>query len=348
MSMKTARSKMISFEEALQQAGTKRHLLLGNGFSIALKPDIFSYASLYDECEKQRCISDETKKLFKKFGTRDFEVVIRALNDTVKVLAVYTNKKKLLRRIKSDADKIKKALVELLSAKHPAKPAEITEVQYAACTQFFGKFERIYTLNYDLLLYWVVMKALEAGGVNYDDGFRYEEGQDYVVWHPEEAKSQNIFYLHGALHLFDTGAEIKKYTWNKTGVRLIEQVRAELKQDNFPLFVAEGNSVEKMTKINHSQYLGRGIRSFAEIGGSLFVYGHSLADNDRHYLEFIAKNKVEKMFVSLFCDGSAKQDKENALIRQRAECFVNARVQLKKKYPLEVIFYDAKSAKVWG
>jgi hypothetical protein len=192
------------------------------------------------------------------------------------------------------------------------------------------------------------MKALEAGGVNYDDGFRYEEGQDYVVWHPEEAKSQNIFYLHGALHLFDTGAEIKKYTWNKTGVRLIDQVRAELKQDNFPLFVAEGNSVEKMTRINHSQYLGRGIRSFAEIGGSLFVYGHSLADNDRHYLEFIVKNKVEKLFVSLFCDESAKQDKENALVRQRAECFVNARVQLKKKYPLEVIFYDAKSAKVWG
>ena len=40
--------KVISFKEALTLTASarKRHLLLGNGFSIALQPDIFSYGSL--------------------------------------------------------------------------------------------------------------------------------------------------------------------------------------------------------------------------------------------------------------------------------------------------------------
>ncbi|OGS24826.1 MAG: hypothetical protein A2314_02080 [Elusimicrobia bacterium RIFOXYB2_FULL_50_12] len=346
--MKQTTSKTISFSDALQRAGAKKHLLLGNGFSIALKPDIFSYASLYDECLKQRCISDETKKLFNKFGTRDFEVIIRALNDTAKVLSVYTSSRKMAKQITNDAGKLKKALIDLLSAKHPANPSEIAGNQYKACTQFLGNFERIYTLNYDLLLYWVVMKALENKEVKYDDGFRYGDGQDYVVWHPEEAKSQNIYYLHGALHLFDAGEEIKKFTWINTGIRLIEQIRGELNKNNFPLFVAEGTSPEKMTKINHSQYLGRGIRSFAGIGGSLFIYGHSLADNDAHYLKFIAKNKVEKLFVSIYNDGTQKQMKVNSLIQQRAASIATARMQEKKQYPIEIVYYDALSAKVWG
>lgn len=347
--MKANSLQIISFEDALKNAGDKKHLLLGNGFSIALKPDIFSYASLYDECKKQKCISKEVSELFKKFNTRDFEIIIRALNDTAKVLTVYSKSSKIAKQLQSDANRLKKTLIDLLSLKHPSRPTDIAENQYKSCIKFIENFDRIYTLNYDLLLYWVIMKALEDEKAhNYDDGFRHEEDEDYVVWHPEEAKSQNVYYLHGALHLFDTGSEIKKFTWVNTGIRLIEQIRNELKQNNFPLFIAEGSSTEKMTKINHSQYLGRGIRSFAEIGGSLFIYGHSLAENDRHYLDFIAKNKIEKMFVSLFDDGSHKQKKVNDLIHQRAENLANDRLHLKKNHPIEVIFYDAMSAKVWG
>ena len=46
--------KVISFDQALkaaQQYG-KKHILLGNGFSIACKPDIFAYGSLFEEAEK--------------------------------------------------------------------------------------------------------------------------------------------------------------------------------------------------------------------------------------------------------------------------------------------------------
>lgn len=44
---------VISYNKTLNllKSAKKRHLLLGNGFSIALKPDIFSYGSLYENAD---------------------------------------------------------------------------------------------------------------------------------------------------------------------------------------------------------------------------------------------------------------------------------------------------------
>jgi len=346
--MNNKTDKLLTFQEAISQAGNLKHVLLGNGFSISLKPDIFSYSSLFEECQKQGCISVGAMNVFKKFETKDFEIVIKALNDTYRVLGSYKDKGKLLLQLKKDAKAIKKALVELLSLKHPSNPSKINDSQYNSCIEFLSNFERIYTLNYDLLLYWVIMKALETGKKRYDDGFRHENNEEYVTWCPEEAEGQNIYYLHGALHLYDIGPEIKKFTWKRTGITLMKQVKSELDNDNFPLFVAEGTSEEKMTKINHSQYLGKNIRSFAKIGGSLFVFGHALASNDDHYLSLIAKNKIEKLFVSLYDDGTTKNKENNNKIRKKADLLVTQRLNENPKRPLEVLFYDAVTAKVWG
>jgi hypothetical protein len=45
---------MLSFAEALERASEihkKRHVLLGNGFSIACRSDCFSYARLLDQAD---------------------------------------------------------------------------------------------------------------------------------------------------------------------------------------------------------------------------------------------------------------------------------------------------------
>lgn len=128
-----------------------------------------------------------------------------------------------------------------------------------------------------------------------DDGFRNgdEDGADYVVWDPASSnRDQNIFYVHGGLHLFDAGAELVKYTWSRTGVRLIDQIRDALEQERYPLFVAEGDRDEKLERIRHHAYLARIERSFLEIQGALFVYGASFAESDRHVLEWIVKGRL--------------------------------------------------------
>ena len=100
--------------------------------------------------------------------------------------------------------------------------------QYTSCRQFLSHFDgHIYTLNYDLLLYWTLMQDELKPELKSDDGFRdVEEGSaDYVVWDVQNSGMQRIHYLHGALHIFDAGAELKKFVWSKTDIALVDQIR---------------------------------------------------------------------------------------------------------------------------
>ncbi|MGH7428122.1 MAG: DUF4917 family protein [Gemmatimonadales bacterium] len=200
-----------------------------------------------------------------------------------------------------------------------------------------------YTVNYDLLLYWTLMQQEVEPEVPFDDGFRQPEDgpTDYVTWEVGRTDRQNIFYLHGALHIFDAGHEIQKYTWVNTGIPLIDQVREALTRNLYPLFVSEGDSRQKLSKIKHSDLLARGYRGFSKIGGSLFVFGHSLAPNDDHVLHLIEKNRCSHLFVSLYGD---PESPGNRRIRDRTQAIAAAR---HPNRPLKVSFNDAASARVW-
>jgi hypothetical protein len=118
----------------------------------------------------------------------------------------------------------------------------------------------------------------------------------------------------------------------------------------FPVFVAEGDSKSKLTKIQHSAYLHHSFKSFAGVcqtrsrdGTALFVYGHSFAQNDAHVLNMIGNGKIAHLFVSLYGDPSSKA---NQKIRANVDQIVGLRPQA---FPaLKVDYFDAASAKVWG
>ena len=140
--------KVISFKEALTLTASarKRHLLLGNGFSIALQPDIFSYGSLYDNADFSA--APHVPDLFKALNTNDFEVVIRHLQNTARVVEVYKPRlQKLIARLRKDAAAIKDALVAAIAKRHPNRPYDISNDQYAACRKFLSRFDHLFTLN---------------------------------------------------------------------------------------------------------------------------------------------------------------------------------------------------------
>jgi hypothetical protein len=102
---------VISFDEAMSAVPKegKCHLLLGNGFSIALKPDIFSYDSLYENADFSKI--PHVPKVFSALGTQDFEIVIRQLQDAATVVTVYDSTLvTLITKMKQDAGAIKDAL----------------------------------------------------------------------------------------------------------------------------------------------------------------------------------------------------------------------------------------------
>lgn len=357
--------KVLKFSAALKKAEAygKKHLLLGNGFSIACKPNIFAYGSLFEEAEKT--MSKELAAIFVAMGTRDFEEVIRALQHAAAIVSEYrpkfTHTKELLLK---DAEKLKTDLIQAVAGRHPVRPNEISEEQYMACRTFLSNFVgagmdgKIYTMNYDLLLYWALMheevNLADRIHLNHDDGFRKDQDDldaAYVEWQGEgAAHGQNIHYLHGALHLFDACYQLQKYTWVNTGKALVDQANEALKKNLFPVFVAEGDSKSKRTKIQHSAYLHHNFKSFAGVcqtgskkGTALFVYGHSFAKNDAHVLNMIGHGKITHLFVSLFGD-------PDGAVSQKIRANVDKIVALRPRaYPeLKVDFFDAASANVWG
>jgi hypothetical protein len=322
--------EIVTFQQALLDSFRfkTRHALLGNGFSIACRPNIFIYSKLYEQADFSN-LSPTAKKTFQALGTQDFERVIRALRDAKLLLGAYKGvPRSLLDILQSDADGLRELLVETIARSHPAWPGEIQEHEYAACRAFLANFTTIYTLNYDLLLYWAQMHTEEGTAPTSDDGFRKSDDDyaaSYVVWEPSQSHEQNTWFLHGALHVFDAGTEIQKYTWVNTGVRLVDQIRDALKRGFFPLFVAEGTSAEKL-----------------EIKGALFIYGHSLAENDDHYLKRIEKGKLSQLYIGIYGDPASEQNK---LIVRRAVRMANNR---RRNLPLGISYFDASSAKVWG
>ena len=151
---------------------------------------------------------DEPAMLRVAAGAQDFERVIKALRDAAKVLAAYGVNPATVSTLKSDADALRELLVQTIAASHPAWPGDLSDDEYKNCRAFIAPFNTIYSFNYDLLLYWAQMHTDEASSPTSDDGFRKQEDNydaAYVVWEPSQSHEQNMFFLHGALHVFDTG-----------------------------------------------------------------------------------------------------------------------------------------------
>lgn len=335
------------FADALKadDAG-KRNLLLGNGFSIALRPKIFTYSSIYEEADFERLPYAES--LFEAAGTYDFETVIGLLVFAQKAAEIFNQDPKFIRRINRYVNRLRDLLVETLSANHPNRPYDIDESNFKSVRYFLNHFDKLYTLNYDLLLYWSMHQSgLDKYKYPKGDGFSDPidgENEGYCQWLPGNSSAE-MYFLHGALHLVDAPSGILKYTYSKTSKALMDQMRASLEDEKYPLFVSEGASASKFEKIMHNGYLSRAYESFskscfANKNGSFWIYGHSLAGSDDHIFRCIKEGTVPRLWVSLKSDDAKKED-----VKNRANLIAAARPD---KHPLDVRFFDADSAEVWS
>lgn len=348
---------VLSFEDALKESSAvtgRRHLLLGNGFSIACRPDLFRYDRLFDEADFSG-LSVGYEDLFNLSGTTDFERAIQSLKTSMGVLGLYDpSHQDLLERLGHDEEALKEALATVLARQHPDNVGAIDAAEYRSARRYLARFDgNLYTVNYDLLLYWTLLQDLEPE-IQSDDGFRSDpddEDAEWVTWDGYAGHDQRVFYLHGGLHLYDAGPSLKKITWTRTGIPLVDQIREALDSATYPLVVTEGLSAEKLARIEHSPYLHRGLKSLTSCTGSLFVHGHSLAENDDHVLRRIEEGKVTAVFVSVHGDPASEQNED---LRHRADLLVERRNRHEQPKPtgrrraLRIGFYDADSAEVWS
>ncbi|MBL4575547.1 MAG: DUF4917 family protein [Opitutaceae bacterium] len=338
-----------TFSECIAIAGdAKKHLMLGNGFSVALFPKIFNYKTLAENIESERINS-----LFDAIDTHDFEFVMRRLLEASDIVKHYDSTGNISAHIHEDIEELKETLIQVISKSHPPNPSEITDAQYNSCHGFLKNFDggKIYTFNYDLILYWVLMHFIDNPALKLpcSDGFNYPYADEFVAeedrdttlhWEIGREKTQRIYYIHGAMHIFSDGSDIEKLSYKNIGLPLAQQVRNQIDQDNFPVFISEGTTEHKLARIKKNGYLSRMFSSLKSISGNLFIFGHSIRDEDDHVFDFINQNNRKiNIFIGLFGDVT---DPHNVIIINKVNSW-------KREFPRKKFeFYQASSLNVWN
>lgn len=344
---------VMTFDAALDDSekySSPRNVLLGNGFSIDWRYETFAYRSLFDDATFSG-LHVGKDELFGQLSTHDFEVVIESLSTAAELADLYgTEDPYIADRFREDAQHIRNGLADVLAQRHPNRAQELTFEEVEHARAFLSNFRNIFTVNYDLLLYWVVNR-IEAGhpGVSKRDGFEWltGDGPFDLIWKSKPTQgSQLIFYLHGALHYFraTTDRKLHKLAYS-ISEPLIDQVRERIEGGEYPRIVTEGRSDEKVAAIERNPYLRHAHDHLRRASGVLFIHGMSLSPNDRHILKLVESpdSEIEALYISVFGDPG---DDANEEMMVRARRIPRRRVA-EGGPALEIAFYDASSASVW-
>lgn len=305
-------------------------ILIGNGFSINLC-DRLSYRSLFDLFKNNK--SDKLIRLFTELNTTNFEFVIEILNNTTLVNDIYDINNEVYPPI---IEELKKGLIEVIAQTHPVYQ-EINPIMFRSLAVEMSRFRHIFTTNYDIFLYKIILaynELLELGrveGVRYKDDFCKEIGEHILRLSYFEEDCRTIHYLHGSLFIYN---DFFTYKFRKGGENdeYIRLLNREIMHGNFPLFVAEGSPKDKFNAISNNAYLTNCLNTLKGSKSQLVVYGLSFQKSDAHISEAINSSKIEQLFISIFIGAKSKE-----YLEKEASYFRNL---FPKK---EVVLFDSRT-----
>ena len=343
--------KLETFTDILDSIKKNRkrrfHLLLGNGFSVAYDPKIFSYNALHDFVAE---LDDkDLSTILSVIETRNFEVIMQYLEQFAALINAFSNYDDLRQRVETASDKLKSSLIDAVRVLHPEHVFRVPEEQSKACATFLQNFFDtegcIYSTNYDLLLYWVLMRNNIARHVDgcgrelENDTGEFIPPEDQVwselIW-GKHRENQNIFYLHGALHFFDNGVNIVKEEYGNHSC-LIEKINTRMNNGEYPIFVAAGDGQQKLEHIRHNQYLTFSYDSLCQAEGSLVTFGFSFGPYDAHIIDAINKAATKKRgqkLWSIYIGIYSEDDKKHI-------------EQIENRFQCKVHVFDAKTVNPW-
>jgi hypothetical protein len=321
-----------TFEQALCDTDDKRrHLLVGNGFSISAHSG-FRYGSLIAKAQE---VDQGISQLLHTLGARDFEHAMRLAPDP------------------DVRHRLRETFIKTIAATHPAR-GEIGFESRRACARFLSHFLRksdhalrgaIFTTNYDLILYWVLVQF--SHGLDCWDGF----DSDYVWDSPARIPNSHVFYLHGGMHIFERPLgnhyRVVKLEAEKTsrGRTLRDVIRAHLDRGELPTFISEGTAIQKHGRIRTNDYLRAVFRKWgkvcAETESVLFTVGHGLSEVDEHITDKVGLGDLQCVYIGVFGD----EDVARAQKVVRDWSVARAKRNLS---PLEVRLFRTGECAIWA
>lgn len=299
-------------------------IILGNGFSLNFCSNL-NYQSLFNYSKSR--LSEESLKLFKQFNTENFEVVLEKLQ-------IYKDVSRVFDFSDSDIDtvinEVKSVFITTIHELHPQSDSINFSLIKSIGNQL-SKFSNVFTTNYDLFIYYVILQSDIDFSDNFYKGYDRKGYEDFLIFEkPDTQKKNHLYYLHGSLILFeDLWDTLKIRTSN--GKKLLEVISGRIKDDIPLLYISEGDSRMKKKKIDSNLYLKY---CFSELenntNSEIVVYGNSLSYQDNHIVELLDDN-FERVFVSI------KNFEHSTKIYLRS---IVGQIQSRFK-KTEVVFYDS-------
>ncbi|MDV7338060.1 DUF4917 family protein [Terasakiella sp. A23] len=314
-------------------------IVVGNGGSRAVS-GAFAYRSLLEKARQDGHVNEELTQLFERFKTEDFENLLRKLWYAQQVNDVLD--------IESDAigqayETIQGALAQAVRSAHCTYTDALP--YFGEIATFLSQFKTIFSLNYDLITYWVMMHSndnqnthkfkdcfVKAGG-----GFEFNWGYLRSSQIPNQ-KVSLVFYPHGALSLLIGEERSVKKIINDEGASYLETIIDNWEAEkNPPLIICDGNSESKKRNIINNKYLSDVYQNaLPNSGPSLTVYGWSMGPQEQHIIDQIMNGNYERIACSVHQPQT-----------QSGEDFM-ASVQRKfRDTGIEVTFFDAACSGCW-
>lgn len=284
-------------------------------------------------------LNEDLEKIFEYFNTSDFEFILRMLWHANKInesLTIQEEKTKLA------YDTIKNALIQSVRTNHP-KISKI-DINLPKIWNYLSQYSEIYSLNYDLLIYWALLLGNESLGTHFKDCFISGEFKsDWEELRKPYGSAKNVslvFYPHGNLALETDILGLEKKVKTQKQIDLLDTIFERWNQGlSIPLFVSEGTSTQKLNTIKRSNYLTEiYYNAFSKISGNLLIYGWSLSEQDTHLINALNSETISKICISVFTQNAYMQDE-----------IIRIENLLKKKGFKEedIIFVDSNSNELW-
>jgi len=299
--MRTIGDTKIYHWDELQDSFKGADIFLGNGFSININSAL-NYKSLFDKFLTY--LNPDEKEIFKKFNSTNFEGIQNQLTTALQVSKLFNYETS---GIENSVGLLKSGLLKAIKDLHPA----FTKIDPKTLFQLsvgLDWFEDIYTTNYDIFLYHIILITLDRrkrdGKVKaYQDFFR-KDNADLAFNDKPLPGFKNLYYIHGALFLHKhEGRIVKIWRGSKTD-ELLELIRLQVHLGNVPVFVSEGKAKLKEDTITDSPYLTFCRSAFKASRNRLVVYGFSFSDYDEHLISDLNENK-RKIAIGLHLPGLA-------------------------------------------
>lgn len=220
--------------------------------------------------------------------------------------------------------------------------------------KYLSHFKTVFSLNYDLIIYWSMLEYNDKFRKTLKDGFMTSDSiSNSKAFAQTQIKRLRlpyvgnnsatlVFYPHGNLILHRTKSSEGKIQGHKASYTSILDTIADFWEENnsIPLFVSAGTYQEKLEVISSSNYLSYVIHEELPNGGdSLVIYGWGIGKQDTHILEQIARGTYQQIAVSVY-----KGNKEDEQIDREIKEIVERIMSTAKHIDEENIkFFNAQS-----